>query len=290
MAIMILLKRLLGMKKFILKCAIDCFMLASSLITVCFSFLPEKVFSIYPQPIFEFANDESGIIIQNRLILLLVFLVASGISKVLYTHYRKEYTIKGKNFVIKVEYGDLLEKNDGKKVITFDECYTTTVGNALGDIKSGSINGKYLRQHNAIGECIGQLIQEAGLKKLPSKSKFNKKDRYESGRVVQYENDLLMAFVKLDEKGAGKMSHNDYLNSLSVLWEEISNYCDHNDVYIPIIGSGQTTRFDGERYERQELLDMIIASYKLSPHKLKLPLKLHIVCRKEDGVSLNNIE
>ena len=98
-----------------------------------------------------------------------------------------------------------------------------------------------------------------------------------------------MAFVKLDEKGAGKMSYNDYLNSLNILWDEISNYCEHKDIYIPIIGSGQTTRFDGENYNHQDLLDVIIASYRLSPHKLKSPLELHIVCRKKDGVSLNNI-
>ena len=39
----------------------------------------------------------------------------------------------------------------------------------------------------------------------------------------------------------------------------------------------------------QYLLDMIIASYKLSAHKIKLPYKLHIVCRKEDDFSLNKI-
>ena len=102
-------------------------------------------------------NDESGIIIQNRLILFLVFLVASAISKIIYACFRKEYTIKGKNFVIKIEYGDLLQKNAGKKVITFDECYTTTVGHALGDVKPESINGQYLLQHNDIGARIGQL-------------------------------------------------------------------------------------------------------------------------------------
>lgn len=107
------------MNKFILKFAVDCFMLSSALITVCFSFLPEKVFSEYPPTIFEFANNESGIIIQNRLLLFLVFLFASAISKMIYARFRKEYTIKGKNFVIKIEYGDLLQKNAGKKSYNF---------------------------------------------------------------------------------------------------------------------------------------------------------------------------
>lgn len=40
---------------------------------------------------------------------------------------------------------------------------------------------------------------------------------------------------------------------------------------------------------QQELLDLIILSYKLSNNKIKLPNKLIIVCRKNDDFSLNNI-
>lgn len=277
------------MFKYVLRECADCGMFAITACTICFSFFPDKVFSVYPTPIFELANNETGMIIQNHLFLFLVFLVVSGIAKILYAYFRTEYTIKGRNYVIKIEYGDLL-KQSGKKVIAFDECFTTKVGDSLGDIKSQSINGQYLSEHTDIDDqCIEELIKEAELKKLKSKSKYKNKDRYESGRVLRYNNDLLMAFVKLNEKGSGRMSRSEYLESLSVLWEEISDYCDNCDIYIPILGSGQTTRFDGEPYTRQDLLNMIVDSYKLSPHKLKLPLKLHIVCRKNDGVNLNHI-
>jgi len=40
---------------------------------------------------------------------------------------------------------------------------------------------------------------------------------------------------------------------------------------------------------QQELLDMMIASYKLSAHKIKAPWKLRIICQKRDGFSLNKI-
>lgn len=218
------------------ECA-DCGMFAITACTICFSFFPDKVFSVYPTPIFEFANNETGMIIQNHLFLFLVFLVVSGIAKILYAYFRTEYTIKGRNYVIKIEYGDLL-KQSGKKVIAFDECFTTKVGDSLGDIKSQSINGQYLSEHTDIDDqCIEELIKEAELKKLKSKSKYKNKDRYESGRVLRYNNDLLMAFVKLNEKGSGRMSRSEYLESLSVLWEEISDYCDNCDIYIPILGS-----------------------------------------------------
>ena len=78
------------------------------------------------------------------------------------------------------------------------------------------------------------------------------------------------------------------LNCLNVLWKEIDKFYDDKDVCITILGSGRTM-FNDTILNTQYLLDMIIASYKLSAHKIKLPYKLHIVCRKEDDFSLNKI-
>lgn len=44
----------------------------------------------------------------------------------------------------------------------------------------------------------------------------------------------------------------------------------------------------GEVY--QELLNIMIWSYKLSPHKIKAPYKLRVICKKSDGFSLNEID
>lgn len=57
---------------------------------------------------------------------------------------------------------------------------------------------------------------------------------------------------------------------------------------ISILGSGNT-RMDSGLLNQQELLDIIISSYKLSSHKIKSPYKLHIVCKKNDDFSLNQI-
>lgn len=101
--------------------------------------------------------------------------------------------------------------------------------------------------------------------------------------------DLLMAFAKLDADGIGKFfSHKEFLDCLSLLWEEIDKYYGQKDVCIPILGSG-LTRINETLLTQQELLDIIIGSYKLSSHKIKSPYKLHIVCKKNDDFSLNQI-
>mgnify|MGYP004575985957 FL=1 len=101
-----------------------------------------------------------------------------------------------------------------------------------------------------------------------------------------------MAFAKLDENGKGRFfSHDEYITCLDLLWREIENNYSEKDVCVPILGAG-TTSFDtgsGEAISQQDLLDMMILSYKLSSHKIKVPHKLRIVCKKRDGFSLNNI-
>lgn len=60
-----------------------------------------------------------------------------------------------------VKYGDIF-KEDGWKVINFDECFTTTVGNGKGDIKASSLCGKYRRRFSI--DEMQLLIDNAGLK------------------------------------------------------------------------------------------------------------------------------
>ena len=76
---------------------------------------------------------------------------------------------------------------------------------------------------------------------------------------------------------------------LSEMWKQIELHCSQTDVCVPILGSGLTL-FEGESLSQQELLNIMIWSYKLSPHKIKAPYKLRIICKKSDGFSLNEID
>ncbi len=98
-----------------------------------------------------------------------------------------------------------------------------------------------------------------------------------------------MAFAKLDKDGLGRFfSYDEFLECLSLFWKEIDKYYGQNDVCISILGSG-LTRIGDASFTKQELLDIIIGSYKLSRHKIKFPNKLRIVCKKSEDFSLNKI-
>ena len=243
--------------------------LALSIITVIFTFVPEIFFEKF-KLLSNASNDVN--IILTRVLTFIAILALSIILNVLYLLFRKNICIKGNNYSIKIEYGNLLEMDNCKKIINFDECFTTNIGDTPADIKPTSICGQYLLK-NPIQD-MQSLIDNA---------------QYDSGKLVPNNNDLLMAFAKLDKDGLGHFSSRDeFLDCLSLLWKEIDKYYGQKDVCIPILGSG-LTRIGDTSPTQQELLDMIILSYKLSPHKIKYPCQLHILCQKRDDFSLNKI-
>lgn len=273
--------------------------LAFGIVTCIFTFVPESVFEKIEwvsQNLVEqcellscFSAKDINVVISRLICFLLVWIV----TFLLYITVRKLcrwITIKGQNYSIKIEYGDILKKRNCKRVINFDECFTTHVGNLTADINPKSLCGQYLAIYPKLD--MPQLIEAANIKPSRSKSKYKGKERYDSGTVVPNGDDLLMAFAKLDEKGKGRFfSRDEYLECLDTLWKELENHYSEKDVCVPILGAG-TTAFDsgeGASISQQELLDIMILSYKLSSHKIKSPHKLCIVCRKNKGFSINKI-
>ncbi len=254
-----------------------------SIIGIVFTIIPESHFDCYKlSP--HLSNEKNTVL--NRVLVVIITFIISTIIYALYITFRKCITIKGKNYSIDIKYENIFDMHNCKKVIPFDECFTTSVGNKPSDINPDSICGQYLTAYPI--QDIQFLIDSIQLKAAKSKSKYNNMDRYDSGKLVPNGDFLLLSFAKLNKDGLGRMSRGEYLDCLSLLWEEIDKYYGQKDVCIPILGSG-VTRMYGESLTQQELLDIIIESYKLSTHKIKLPNKLHIICKKRNDFSLNKI-
>lgn len=252
-------------------------------ITLVFAIVPECVFC---HGFIEVKCSQETIIICNRIWCILAVFLLSWIGITIYKAIKSSITIRGNNYKIVVEYGDIFKKQDCKKVIAFDECFTTTVGELPQDIKPSSICGQFLALYPNVN--IQALINSIGLKPLKKGSAYKGNVCYESGRIIPYKDFLLLAFTKLDNVGNGRMAREEFLDCLEILWEEINNYYATQSVAIPILGSG-ITRMKGEPLNKQQLLDMIIASYKLYAEKIKMPAKLYIECKRDDDFSLNKI-
>lgn len=255
--------------------------IAGGLISAIFTVVPEEVFK------YGFINcdwSESTIIIANRLIACVAVFILVLIGVLIYRCVNPSVTISDKTITIKVQYKNLFRIKRGKRVINFDECFSTNVGNKPADIKPESLCGQYLAKYPI--DDMQALIQEAGVQPV-GVSRFDNKDAYTPGTIIPRDDFFLMAFAKLDEKGLGCLTYEEYLDCLNKLWEQIDCFHGTDDVYIPILGS-RITRL-GKDLTQQELLDIMIASYRLSPKKMKKPSVLHIVCKRRDGFSINDV-
>lgn len=269
---------------------------AFAVFSVLMTFLPESFFSFCHVIKEEMLKNISwldtntcNIIIARGLLFLDLFVLLTLLSW-LYSLFKK-VKIKGNNYYIVVEYGDLLKKENCQRVINFDECFTTKVGSSPADIKEDTICGQYLTQNPQLN--VEELISTSGVKPCRRKSKYKNLTCYEPGTIVPNGDDLLMAFTRLESNGIGmKFTVEEYLKCLSRLWKEIdANYC-NKDVCVPVLGSG-IARFENgtsPSIPKQELVNLMIASYKLSPHKLKNNNILHIVCWKQsDNFSMDKV-
>lgn len=261
-----------------------CLEILTAIVTVAFMFIPESLFEKI-KIILNISDDVN--IIVNRIIFVVILAIISAIISAIHLKLVKKVIVKGKNYIIQVEYGDLLSIKNCQKVISFDECYTEKIGNAPSEIKPTSICGQYLKNTPDIN--IAKLIADNNIKPATTRSRFQNKIRYPSGTIVPNGNDLLLAFAMLDKDGRGTFfTYQEFLNCLEKLWEEIDKYYAQKDVCISILGSGQTKIYDN-LLTQQQLLDIIIMSYQLHNHKIKKPSKLRIICKKNDDFSLNKI-
>ena len=266
-----------------------------SIIGGVFTILPESIFRVFP-----FVNRLVDVIkklwkscpmtdlelcgVLGRIEFAIFVLLICMLILSVYFSSRRKISIKGKNYCIQVKYGDIF-KEEGWKVINFDECFTTKVGSGKGDIKASSVCGKYLARYPI--ENIQSLIDEAGLKACRKKSLYQNKVRYNSGFIIPRDDYFLMSFAQLDSEGLGFFeSREKYYQCLSTLWKELDARYDNKDVCISILGSG-LTRIGDETLSRQELVDMIIYSYKLSHRKIKTTLK--IICLRGKDFSLDQV-
>lgn len=259
--------------------------LAGSLaaIGVIFSFMPESVFTY---GVIDVDWPIETIVIINRLLWLVVLILIVTCIKLYNWNKRTLVTITGDNYKIVVEYGNIFDKADCKKIINFDELYTTCIGEGPADIKADTICGQFLSAHQGVD--FGTYINSYGATKSRKHSEYQNQECYKSGSIIPWDDYLLLAFTKLDKAGIGRMSCEDFLNCLNLMWHELDNHHGSKSVAMPILGSG-ITRFQDSSLKQQQLLDMIIASYKLSPYKLRNPYVLHIVCRRDENFSLNKI-
>lgn len=192
---------------------------------------------------------------------------------------RTELTIN--NSAVEIKVGDIFTE-PGLKVIAFNEYFDTQVDNKI--ITETTLNGIYIKNKvQDVADLDRQIEQDDHLNSEDVKIGRNesrrqgKKDIYKLGTIFQHDDYLLTAFSKFDNKNRAYLYMNDYINFLLNFWNEVDIVYNGRSISIPLLGAG-ITRFKGyDMITEQELLELLIWSFKISKIKFTYPSAVSIV-------------
>jgi len=198
------------------------------------------------------------------------------------------------NSTVVVKFGDIFEENE-LKVIAFNEYFDTQVDNKI--IADSSLNGIYIKTKvNDISELDNRIDTDINLNNKAIKNNSSricgKQKIYKLGTIFKNDDYLLTAFTKFDDDNRAYLSMPDYINFLLNFWNEIDIIYAGRSVSIPLLGSGITRFKEYNAISEQELLELLIWSFKVSRIKFTYPSKVSIVIHesKKDKINLYKLK
>jgi hypothetical protein len=193
------------------------------------------------------------------------------------------------NSTMNIKTGNIFEE-DELKVIAFNEYFDTIVDNKI--IAESSLNGIYIKSKvNNINELDNLINDDADLNAkvldVNNNRPGGKKKKYRLGTIYQNNDYLLTAFTKFDNENRAYLYMNDYVNFLLNFWNEIDIIYAGRSVSIPLLGSGITRFKEYDTVTEQELLELLIWSFKVSRIKFTYPSTVSIIIHESKKDKIN---
>ncbi|OPZ86497.1 MAG: hypothetical protein BWY74_03626 [Firmicutes bacterium ADurb.Bin419] len=221
----------------------------------------------------------------------LAFLIVLYIGIWFHSNFRQNIRLKINTSEIEVKFGDIFLEQADLKVIAFNEYFDTLVDDKI--IAKSSLNGVFVDKFfkNKVDELDGIISSDIHLKEVSvgenTGRPSGKKTKYKLGTICVVNDYLITALTHFDENNKAYLEINDYINCLLNFWNEVDRVYAGRTVALPVLGSG-ITRFKGyENISDQELLELIIWTFKVSRIKFTYPSKVKIVVYKHKSERIN---
>lgn len=201
--------------------------------------------------------------------------------------------LKIENTTISIVTGDLFEQ-DGLKAIAFNEYFDTKVDDKI--ISKKSLNGIFIKRFfpstvEALDAHISNYeFREENILEKNTTRIAGKKQKYQIGTVCLYNDFLLTAFSKFNDKNQAYLTMPEYLSFLIKFWDEINVVYAQRSVSVPIFGSGITRIKEHKNITDEELLKIMLWTFKVSETRFKYPALLRIVIHKDKIDTINLFE
>jgi len=172
------------------------------------------------------------------ILIAVFFVIAIIIYAIIRSLKNKNYStvINGKEVMIRV--GDLFA-TEGWKLIPCNERFDTKVDDTI--IAHNTLNGKMIDEYITDLQALKNTIIEAQNDTSPLKGRSVKgKVIYPLGRIIPYQEFLMLAFSHFDEQNKAYIGIGEYEQLLIRMWSEIRRVYAAKPITIPLIGAGIT--------------------------------------------------
>jgi hypothetical protein len=182
----------------------------------------------------------------------------------------------------------------GLKAIAFNEYFDTRVDNKI--IGENSLNGVFIQKHLGISpseldrHIEGYPFDASEFLEDNHARKHGKKKRYQIGTICLYKDYLLTAFSKFDENNKAMLSMPEYLEFLINFWDKVNNVYAQQSVSTTIFGSGITRIKGHKNISDEDLLKIMLWTFRISEMRFKYPAKLTIVIHKDKINQINLLD
>lgn len=229
-------------------------------------------------------------LIGFALVLFIIYLVILWRANSL-----KEVAIKIDGTTVTVKSGDIFNE-DGLKAIAFNEYFDTAVDNVL--ISERSLNGIFLssKLNGTIPELDAEIehhpFEEGEILQQEVPRATGKTVKFRLGTIFVKDDFLLTAMSKFDSSNRANLTMPEYLEFLINFWDRVNKVYAQRSVVAPIFGSG-ITRIRGHRnISDEDLLKIMLWTFRISEMRFKYPAKLTIVVHasKIDQVNLLDLK
>lgn len=204
---------------------------------------------------------------------------------------RIDMIIDGSEVTIKV--GDIFIEQ-GLKVIGFNEYFDTIVDNII--ISENSLNGLYIQKHlcgslTDLNTHIDQYsFDKSEIYDINDERKQGRNIRYKLGTICVYNDYLLTAFAKFDKDNKATLTMPEYLEFLVNFWDKINKVYALKSVTVPVMGSGITRIKGHKNISDEDLLKIMLWTFRISEMRFKHPAKLTVVIHNDKIDKINLID
>ena len=204
-----------------------------------------------------------------------------------------DINVEGSDVTVKV--GDIFQQS-GLKAIAFNEYFDTQVDNKI--ISEESLNGILIKKHLDISTSELDLYIEnyafdgSEVLEIENDRKQGKRQKYQIGTICLYKDYLLTVFSKFDENNKALLTMPEYLEFLINFWDRVNNLYAQKSVSTTIFGSGITRIKGHKNIADEDLLKIMLWTFRISEMRFKYPAKLTIVIHKDkiDQINLLDIK